>query len=489
MGFWQWLFPAAPPPPDVATHDDATLRRLWQERADLTDEAKAAVRAECLRRGLKLKGLSPRTTPKAARTVVIAPPTEGVTGGIVKVDGPVVALQTTPGRWALILLPAWDPDAAIPDLALDAIFVCNHEPRGWLATSALARARDVPASRIWAMAPGPIDRRPGDASGEAPLFPGDLDLGHLRLRRHAQAPQTFYATWRGSPAKLAAGPALPEAALEGVNVVAGSLPLPSLGWKVQLEAAHAFNLMAVVDHQPTTALKVLIAGAAVGYPLGWHTRLDPGIGVILTGGEPPILPDAVDALGALTVGRWDLVAVDLPAHVVHDLVEHLLIEDRLADAARLCEHVRAEPLVTAVRGTVHALAGELDRAVAAYEASHAFAPLAEVLIARGEYTRALELAVASAVDDPHDALALDAMIRALWHLGKLDEAHRLLDETPVRTRRLDALYALLEGPPGPPTLVFPTLADRAYRLAVRAGSDRLHARAAALDAGVSRGRA
>ncbi|MDQ3365034.1 MAG: hypothetical protein M3680_06370, partial [Myxococcota bacterium] len=316
-------------------------------------------------------------------------------------------------------------------------------------------------------------------------FPDDLVLGALRLRRHQRAPEILHATWRGSPAKAAIGPALPEAALTGVNLAAGTLPLPSLGWRAQLVAASASGVMRLVEHQQASpaSLQVLVVGAAVGYPLGWHMPGSPGIGVHLTDGEPPVIPDAVEALGCVLTGRWEVMPRDLAPHVIAELVEHLAIEDRLADAARLCDGATDDPLVRAVRGTVHALAGDLDRAIASYESANAFAPLAEVLISRGEVERALAIAVAAAVDMPEDALALDATVRALWHLGKLDEARAILDETPVRTRRLEALYALLECTPGPAKLVFPTLADRAHRRADRSGSQVLRARAHELEAG------
>ncbi len=484
MGLWSWIFGApAKVHVDFTRLDDAKLQELWSQRVDLTDEARELVRAECIERGFKLKGLKRKAKPD--RIVVAAPEIEVVplvnTDNILSVDGPAVALRTTAGRWALVLLPAWDPDAVIPDLKLDAIIVCNQELRGWLATSALAAKAGVPAERIWAITDGPIDRAPEQSGNTAMRFPDQLVLGALTLRRHRSASDVLYAAWKGSKATVAIGPAFPEAALEGVKIVACTLPLPSVGWKMHLLAATSFAAMDLVNGTRSGGLQILIAGAAVGYPLSWHLPGGVTLGITECNGECPVIPDAVEALGCLLRGCRERVPTTIPSHVSADLVDHLLIEERLDDAAWLCDHVTSDPHVLASRGTVHALAGEIDQAIDCYERSNAFAPLAQVLISRGEHDRALKLAVTSLADMQHDALALDATVRALWHLGKLEEANAILAETPIRTRRLDALYELIGNTPGTPVLVFPTLADRAYRRAARTGNAALRVRSRRLE--------
>lgn len=63
MSFWSSLreFFSDPPrvPPNVASFPDSQLEKLWSERTQLTDETREAVRAEALKRGLRLRGLKP----------------------------------------------------------------------------------------------------------------------------------------------------------------------------------------------------------------------------------------------------------------------------------------------------------------------------------------------------------------------------------------------------------------------------------------------
>ena len=50
---------------DTTRLSEPRLRELWAERSELTDEAREAIRAECIKRGLRLKGLGRQPGPEA----------------------------------------------------------------------------------------------------------------------------------------------------------------------------------------------------------------------------------------------------------------------------------------------------------------------------------------------------------------------------------------------------------------------------------------
>src|SRR4051812_45614324 len=117
--------------PDFGRFSDERLLELWGERADLTEAARTGLRAECERRGI---GPGKPQQQKPASVVILEPPLAPFQGDVLKVQERLgILLRTTPGRWALVHLPLWDPTPVeLPaDVALDAIIVCNQDPRGW----------------------------------------------------------------------------------------------------------------------------------------------------------------------------------------------------------------------------------------------------------------------------------------------------------------------------------------------------------------------
>jgi hypothetical protein len=515
MGFWDsvkkyFAFETVPERVrvDFTRFEDGRLRELWKEEKDLTDEARVLLIAEMRKRGLEGPDVAPPKTKDAAPPpmVVIEAPHEGTKGNIVKVDGRAgVLLATTAGRWLLVHMPSWDPAPVSLDepVPLDGIVVCNGDARGWLHTQVLAQAANVPAERIWSLASGPVDRVPGASSGAATLFPRDVLFGNLRLRRHRRTSSTFHASWRGSPAKAAVGAMLPELLAQGnqgLNIFAGTLPARSTAWELMLVAAlGAAGLELAYPTGKSKGPTVVLAGGCVGGPLRWFTRNPTGLGFHISGGDTPVGPDAVNALGCLLADRWDLAEAALPAAAsdVEDLVEHLIVEGRTEDALRLAKLRTDVPVVTA---TALAARGSLPEALAALERAEgknpqAMALRAHLLLAQrslGEARAAAHLAV---MLDPYEPLAVDAFVRTFMEAGLAEDARELLGTTPLRGPRLNALYALLDkatpaapGAAGPyrepaARMLFPTLADRALatRPSTKEHGERLRARARALD--------
>ncbi|MBS1123446.1 MAG: hypothetical protein H6Q90_5674 [Deltaproteobacteria bacterium] len=78
VGFWDWLLGSSesePPRVDVTRFSDDRLRRLWSERTELTDGARDAVRAECIRRELALEGMGARPRSEPGRAMPPEPAT------------------------------------------------------------------------------------------------------------------------------------------------------------------------------------------------------------------------------------------------------------------------------------------------------------------------------------------------------------------------------------------------------------------------------
>jgi tetratricopeptide (TPR) repeat protein len=489
VSFWSSLrdFFRDPPrgPPDVASFPDSKLEKLWNERHQLTDVAREAVRAEVLKRGLQLRGLKP-VEPAGSRTVKVL-----ASGGVVDVrPGVGVLLQTTPGRFALMVLPRWNPaPLELPgDLPLDALIICNHEPHGWLDGSSWVAAAKLDPENVYATAAGAIDRSPGAQGGEATLFPFELELGSLTLRRLAALPNVLRATWHGAAATAAIGPMLPHSLVEaqpGSSAYVGSLPEPDGQrlWAMLLSAAHASSMMAASGLGGGQGPLVLIAGDAVGAPLRWHTHLHAGFGITMTGVECPVLPSAVELLGDVSSGRWESIASTTATDLaLEEVFEHLLTEAQLDQAWKLIAAVlpgrETNGTVQRLRGTLLALDGQHDEALAALAlaqgdpfsaviASAVYASRRDWLAAEREARRAVELL-------PREPHALGALSRCLWLSGRVEEARQVVDDAPAfsltGTQAAD-LYAVIERDfPGeaPHAPAMPHLAARALDTARRA---------------------
>lgn len=512
MGLWDrirgWLGDGPERVPDVASFADARLRQLWKDRDELTDVAREAVRAECVRRGLRLRGLAP-VDAAAAR----APQTDDgasqpvASGNVIDVRvGLGVLLQTTPGRFALIVLPRWSPAAIEPpkDLPLDAIIVCNHEPRGWLDASRLAAATGVRAENVYATAKGPIDRAPGASSGEAKVLPSELALGNLALRRMDGLRNVLRATWRGAAATAAIGPTLPAALVEAQpasHVYVGSLPEPDAkpAWSALLAAAHASSMMAATGLGPrASGPTFLLVGDAVGAALRRHTHLRPGFGITVVGGECPVAPDAVSLLGDVLEGRWAQIGAASSAQV-EDVMEHLVVEARIDDARRLIDRVLEADATDATTrrldATMRALAGEHDEALAilvrAESDSFSFVVAAAVHAARRDWTEAEASARRALASAPSDPDVLAALVRCLWLAGRTDDARQVIDDAPAFSltgTQASDLYAIIaREPPSERSsqVALPHLAARALAVARRSQDRELammaHRRAIELD--------
>ena len=480
MGLWgkfvEWLKDDGPPRvPMVGAFTDDRLAELWRERQQLTDVAREAVRAECVRRGLKLRGLLPEaeqpkkkpedpSRPRATGNVLELPPGLGV-----------VLLQTIPGRFALIILPRWSPaPVELPtDKPLDAIIVCNHEKRGWLDTARWS------AEKIFATAEGAIDRSPGVQSGSATLLPAELELGSLTLTRVIGA---LHALWHGADATAVIGPTLPASLVQlrpAPKIYVGSLPEADgpLGWSALLTAAHASAMMGAIGQRGFGgASSVLISGDAVGTPLLAHTHLMSGFGIQVVGAECPVAPESIELLGHVLTGRFDFAAS--PA-LVEDVFEHLLIEGRTDDARRLVDAALArtpdDPLVSRLHAQLLASSGDLDGALAALNRAKpdAYGPLviSAIHLAREDWTAA-EGAVRQAVAvAPADVDVISSLVRCLWMSGRGDEARKVLDEAPAFSlsgTQASDLYLVVDQPRPTESLrraVFPHVSARAMRLA------------------------
>ena len=506
MSFWDrvraWLSGGPERVPDVASFGDAKLSALWKERDELTDTAREAVRAECLRRGLKLRGLvqksdseAPRAAPADHQAPMLDPvPREpGPPRPLMHLQrGAEVLLSTTPGRWALVLLPRWSPlpIEPLPGFPLDAVIVCNHERRGWL--DATTRAAGLP---LYATAEGPIDRTPAaPATGEATLLPGELRLGTLTLRRMpGRLSDVLRASWSDAEPTVTLGPTLPEAlvgAKPESRVYLGSLPMAGHppAWSALLAAAHASAMMSSLSGGgAATGPVVLLAADAVGTTLRHHTHLLPGFGITVVGTQCPIGLDAIVPLGAVHAGRWDDAVRGVPAVALEDLAEHLVVESRLDDARRLVDAAlaaRSQPLFHRLDALLLALSGRLDAAVAAIARAEddAFTPVVAAALhaARGELDEAEQAARLGLSRLPRDPDAIEALVRVLWLAGRTDDARRVIDDAPplsLTGTRASDMYAVIEAPPPEASvrrLSLPHLAARAIAAARRA-EDREHA--------------
>lgn len=481
MGLWsrfvEWLKDDGPPRvPMVGAFADDRLKEMWRERQQLTEVAREAVRAECLRRGLKLRGLTPEaeqpkkkpedpSRPRATGNVLELPPGLGV-----------VLLQTTPGRYALVILPRWNPATVeLPkDKPLDAIIVCNHEQRGWLDASRWS------AERIFATAEGAIDRSPGAQSGSATLLPEELELGSLTLTRVKGANNVLHARWHGAPATAVIGPTLPASLVQlqpAPKLFVGSLPAPegALGWSALLTAAHASAMMGAIGERGFGgAASVLLSGDAVGAPLRAHTHLMSGFGIQLVGVECPVVLDSIELLGHVLTGRFDFAA---EAALVEDVMEHLLIEGRADDARKLVDAALArtpdDPIANRLHAMLLANAGELDASLSALNRTKvdAYGSLVSsaIHLARHDFPAA-EAAVRQAVAvAPADFDVVASLVRCLWMSGRVEEARKVLDEAPAFSltgTQASELYMVVEQPqPSEPLrrAVFPHVTARALR--------------------------
>ena len=505
MSFWSSLLElfSDPPrgPPNVASFPDSRLEKLWSERNQLTDETREAVRAEALKRGLRLRGLKP-VEPGSLPVKVMA------SGNVIDVrPGVGVLLQSTPGRFVLVVLPRWNPaPLELPsDLPLDALIICNHEPRGWLDGTRWAQTAKLAPENVYATAEGAIDRSPGAQGGEARRFPSQLVLGSLTLRRMGALPNVLRATWHGAAATAAIGPTLPHAlaqAQPASGVYVGSLPEPDAQslWSMLLTAAHGSAMLAAARMGGGQGPLVIIVGDAVGAPLRWHTQLRPGFGITMTGVECPIPPSAVGLLGDVSSGRWEQVAAtSATVNEVEEVFEHLLAEARVDEAWKLIAGVlpgrETNATVQRLRATILALDGQYEEALAtlALAQGDTFAPViaSAVHVARRDWVAAEREARRAVELLPNDSEALGALARCLWLSGRVEEARQVLDEAPAfsltGTQAAD-LYAVIErevpgdGPRGP---ALPHLAARVLDSARRAQdpvrAERCYRRAIELD--------
>lgn len=505
MSIWSSLrdFFSDPPrgPPDVASFPDSRLEKLWLERSQLTEETREVVRAESLKRGLRLRGLQ-------AVETVSAPPKVMALGNVIDVrPGVGVLLQTTPGRFALMVFPRWNPaPLELPhDLPLDALIICNHEPRGWLDGSRWAAAAKLEKENVYATVEGAIDRSPGSQGGQARHFPSQLVLGSLTLSRMKALANVLRATWHGAVATAAIGPTLPHAVVQAQpasGVYVGSLPEPgpeSL-WSLLLTAAHGSALLASTGGGSGRGPMVLLVGDAVGAPLRWHTQLMPGFGITMTGVECPIAPSSVGLLGDVLTGRWDQLGSTVATNFeLEEVFDHLIAEARMDEAWRLIAAVlpgrETNATVQRLRATILALDGQLDEALSsiAQAQGDTFTPViaSAVHVARRDWVAAEREARRAVEVLPRDAEALGALARCLWLSGRADEARKVLDEAPAfsltGTQAAD-LYAVVErAVPGdaPRVPAMPHLAARALTTARRAQkpelAERSYRRALELD--------
>jgi tetratricopeptide (TPR) repeat protein len=479
-----WLGGGPEVAPEVASFSDARLSKLWKDRAELTDLAREAVRAECVRRGLRLKGLAPNASQSANDAQLPVP-----TGSVVDVrPGLGVLLQTTPARFALVLLPRWSPapTAVTAELPVDALIVCNHEPRGFLDASRCASVLGVARENVYATAAGAIDRAPEARGGEAKPLPAKLTLGNLTVSRMPTLSNVLRATWRAAEATAAIGPMLPASLVEAQpasRAYVGSLPAPagSPAWSALIAGAHASSITAAAGIGPPMKMpSMILVGDAVGVPLARHTHLAPGFGISVIGTECPVAPDAVALLGDVLTGRWSELTLPASAEL-EEVVEHLVVEARLTDARRLIAlglaARPADPRVLRLDATVHALAGENAEALAALDRAEAdsfsLVVRSAVHAALRDFAAAETAARRALAIEPRDPHAMAALVRCLWLAGRGDDARAVIDEAPpfslTGTRANDLYESIASEPTGDASIaVIPHVAARALAVARRA---------------------
>lgn len=156
-----------------------------------------------------------------------------------------VLLECGPNDVVVCLLPTLAPEAiaALRESPLRkynvaALVVSNQQEAGFLWTSEVQRALQIPASDVFATAPAaPVDRFPGSRPGTpmARPVPRELKRGTLSLRWDG-AGRLLMATWSGTRVRAAVGSGLSLRTLPaGTTAVVGSLaaspdnrPMPDL---------------------------------------------------------------------------------------------------------------------------------------------------------------------------------------------------------------------------------------------------------------------
>lgn len=195
---------------DYASFADVELRRLWKERAQLTEDARDLLSTEVAQRKLFPKANEDHGGHHAHRKPPQKPTPAYLRGPRVEVVSPcVVGLRTEGNRGILCVLPMqsadthWQRSFKMPDLDVAGIIVFNQSPGGFLPTSFVVSSLDAIAKRasaglkLWALDPTRL-AEPSTLDSSHFRFkrlPERLEMGFLTLERIGLRTDTVRATW------------------------------------------------------------------------------------------------------------------------------------------------------------------------------------------------------------------------------------------------------------------------------------------------------